>query len=81
MGYFCHPERSEGSQLFEIERFFASLRMTIQSIRTFFNSLLVPGPSAHNSKKGGLGQEKSAGNLSFAVSFLDPGHLRNYTFN
>jgi hypothetical protein len=28
--FTCHPERSEGSHVFEKERFFASLRMTIK---------------------------------------------------
>jgi hypothetical protein len=27
-GFFCHPERSEGSQLIGNTKFFASLRMT-----------------------------------------------------
>jgi hypothetical protein len=30
MGYFCHPERSEWSQLFGMDGFLASLRMTIK---------------------------------------------------
>jgi hypothetical protein len=29
--FFCHPERSEGSQRVENTRFFAPLRMTISS--------------------------------------------------
>ena len=28
--FTCHPERSEGSHVFDKERFFASLRMTIK---------------------------------------------------
>ena len=74
MGYFCHPERSEGFQLFEIERFFASLRMTIHmtipSIGTFFNSLLVPALSFIIAKKGGRGRRNLPGILVLPSRFL-----------
>jgi hypothetical protein len=36
----CHPERSEGSQVFGKTRFFAVLRMTILVFQDFFSSLL-----------------------------------------
>jgi len=36
----CHPERSEGSQVFGKARFFAALRKTISVFFDFFNSLL-----------------------------------------
>jgi energy-converting hydrogenase Eha subunit B len=29
---FCHPERSEGSQVIKNTRFFASLRMTYEGV-------------------------------------------------
>jgi hypothetical protein len=35
--FFCHPERSEGSQVIENSRFFASLRMTETKILGFGN--------------------------------------------
>jgi hypothetical protein len=39
--FFCHPERSEGSQLFENARFFASLRMTSVVKRDFARASIV----------------------------------------
>jgi hypothetical protein len=38
MTFFCHPERSEGSQLSGKARFFAALRMTLFVFINFFNS-------------------------------------------
>jgi hypothetical protein len=35
---FCHPERSEGSQLMEKVRFFAALRMTLLVKLRFYNT-------------------------------------------
>ncbi len=37
----CHPERCEGSQVFEKARFFAVLRKTISVFFDFFNSLFT----------------------------------------
>src|SRR4030042_3312996 len=38
---FCHPERSEGSQLFGNARFFASLRMTFYCEARSFKQLVL----------------------------------------
>jgi hypothetical protein len=35
--FFCHPERSAGSQFMGNARFYASLRMTIERILRFWN--------------------------------------------
>ena len=40
--FTCHPERSEGSHVFEKERFFASLRMTVEvkRVMTHYTSVV-----------------------------------------
>jgi hypothetical protein len=47
---FCHPEQSEGSQLLETARFFATLRMTDYVEYAFFNSRIDPLPLAQVDK-------------------------------
>ena len=40
-GFFCHPERSEGSRIYKMNRFFVLLRITNYQFWEFFNSLLA----------------------------------------
>ena len=51
--FTCHPERSEGSHVFDKERFFASLRMTIKVKRfiTHYTRRVLKNPDCRLLKK------------------------------
>jgi hypothetical protein len=71
-GYFCHPERREGSQLPENTRFFAALRMTNQlySQLKVFSYPLSTSPSPPDGGRGDKRKKLLANDrgLGFAIA-------------